>query len=164
MAALTELLRLTHAGITTDEFDAVCRRWLASAQHPRFARPYPQTVYQPMLELLRLLARNGFSCWIFSGGGTDFMRAWASGVYGLPPYRVIGSAGGTEFRIGNAGPSSSRTLPYRPSTTDPQAEFDSPAHRAAAGAGGRVQTATRPAVTAVSTRPDPATGHPAHRR
>jgi hypothetical protein len=104
MAALTELLRLTHAGITTDEFDAVCRRWLASAQHPRFARPYPQTVYQPMLELLRLLARNGFSCWIFSGGGTDFMRAWASGVYGLPPYRVIGSAGGTEFRIGNAGP------------------------------------------------------------
>jgi haloacid dehalogenase-like hydrolase len=104
MAALTELLKLTHAGITTDEFNAVCRRWLASARHPRFARPYPQTVYQPMLELLRLLERNGFSCWIFSGGGTDFMRAWASGVYGLPPYRVIGSAGGTEFRIGNAGP------------------------------------------------------------
>jgi hypothetical protein len=104
MAALTELLKLTHAGATTDEFNAVCRRWLASARHPRFARPYPQTVYQPMLELLRLLERNGFSCWIFSGGGTDFMRAWASDVYGLPPYRVIGSAGGTEFRIGNAGP------------------------------------------------------------
>jgi hypothetical protein len=32
------------------------------------------------------------------------MRAWASGVYGLPPYRVIGSAGRTEFRVGDAGP------------------------------------------------------------
>jgi hypothetical protein len=61
-------------------------------------------VYQPMLELLALLHRSGFSCWIFSGGGTDFMRAFASEVYGLPPHRVIGSVGGTEFRIGPAGP------------------------------------------------------------
>jgi hypothetical protein len=64
MAALTELLTLTHAGITTDEFGAVCRNWLASARHPRFGRPYQETVYQPMLELLGLLDRNGFSCWI----------------------------------------------------------------------------------------------------
>ena len=71
MAALVELLALTHAGITTDEFDALCRSWLASARHPRFGRPYPETVYQPMLELLGLLDRNGFACWIISGGGTD---------------------------------------------------------------------------------------------
>jgi hypothetical protein len=61
MAALMKLLALTHAGITTDEFDAVCRSWLASARHPRFGRPYPATVYQPMVELLGLLDRNGFS-------------------------------------------------------------------------------------------------------
>ena len=77
MPALMELLALTHAGITTDEFDAACRAWLATARHPRFGRPYPQTVYQPMLELLTLLGRRGFACWIFSGGGTDFMRTWA---------------------------------------------------------------------------------------
>ena len=104
MPALTELVALTHAGITTDEFAAVSRRWLASARHPRFDRPYPATVYQPMLELLGLLDRNGFSCWIFSGGGTDFMRAWAGEVYGLPPHRVIGSIGETEFREGSDGP------------------------------------------------------------
>ena len=86
MAALMKLLALTHAGITTDEFDAACRSWLASARHPRFGRPYPATVYQPMLELLGLLDRRGFSCWIFSGGGTDFMRTWAGDVYGLPPH------------------------------------------------------------------------------
>ena len=104
MNALMELLKLTHAGITTDEFDAASRAWLASARHPRFERPYPATVYQPMLELLSLLDRNGFSCWIFSGGGTDFMRAWADEVYGLPPHRVIGSVGETEFRYESGGP------------------------------------------------------------
>jgi haloacid dehalogenase-like hydrolase len=104
MAALVELLALTHAGITTDEFDALCRSWLASARHPRFGRSYPETVYQPMLELLGLLDRHGFSCWIFSGGGTDFMRTWAADVYGLPPHRVIGSVGETEFRVGASGP------------------------------------------------------------
>jgi phosphoserine phosphatase len=104
MAALVELLALTHAGITTDEFDALCLSWLASARHPRFGRPYPETVYQPMLELLGLLDRNGFSCWIISGGGTDFMRTWTADVYGLPPHRVIGSVGETEFRIRAGGP------------------------------------------------------------
>ena len=104
LGALVELMKLTHAGISTDEFAAVCRRWLASARHPRFGRPYPAMVYQPMLELLDLLAANGFSCWIFSGGGTDFMRAFASEVYGLPPHRVIGSVGATEFRDGPDGP------------------------------------------------------------
>jgi haloacid dehalogenase-like hydrolase len=104
MAALTELLTLTHAGITTDEFGAACRRWVASASHPRFGRPYPEMIYQPMLELLDLLDGHGFSCWIFSGGGTDFMRAFAAEIYGLPPYRVIGSVGATEFRDGPAGP------------------------------------------------------------
>jgi hypothetical protein len=104
LKALNELVELTHSGISTDEFAAVCRRWLASARHPRSGRPYPAMVYQPMLELLDLLAACGFSCWIFSGGGTDFMRAFASEVYGLPPYRVIGSVGATEFRDGPDGP------------------------------------------------------------
>ncbi len=104
MPALTDLLKLTHAGLTTGEFEAVRRRWLAAARHPRSGRPYPAMVYQPMLELLGLLGRSGFSCWIFSGGGTDFMRTWAGDVYGLPPHRVIGSVGATEFRLGPDGP------------------------------------------------------------
>jgi hypothetical protein len=57
-----------------------------------------------MLELLGLLDCSGFSCWIFSGGGTDFMRAFASELYGLPPHRVIGSVGATEFRVSPDGP------------------------------------------------------------
>jgi phosphoserine phosphatase len=113
MPALMKLLALTHAGISTDEFDAACRRWLASARHPRFGRLYPGTVYQPMLELLSLLAARGFSCWIFSGGGTDFMRTWATDVYHLPAHRVIGSVGQTEFRLREAGPELLKTAEVR---------------------------------------------------
>jgi haloacid dehalogenase-like hydrolase len=104
IGALFELLKLTHGNVTTSEFDAACRRWMAGAKHPRFGVAYASTVYQPMLELLRLLDDNGFSCWIFSGGGADFMRAWAPDVYGLPAHRVIGSVGKAEFRVGENGP------------------------------------------------------------
>ena len=120
MAALVDLVKLTHAGITTDEFAALCRNWLASARHPRFDRPYPAMVYQPMLELLGLLSRNGFSCWIFSGGGTDFMRVWAAEVYGLPPHRVIGSVGETEFRNGTGGPELVKTATIQIVNDGPQ--------------------------------------------
>jgi hypothetical protein len=41
MAALIKLVALTHAGITTEEFDVLCRSWLASARHPRFGCTYP---------------------------------------------------------------------------------------------------------------------------
>ena len=120
MAALIDLMKLTHAGITTDEFAAFCRGWLASARHPRFDRPYPAMVYQPMLELLGLLSRSGFSCWIFSGGGTDFMRVWATEVYGLPPHRVIGSVGETEFRNGADGPELVKTATIQIVNDGPQ--------------------------------------------
>jgi haloacid dehalogenase-like hydrolase len=104
IGALLDLLKLTHGNVTTDEFDAACRRWMATARHPRFGVSYSSTVYQPMLELLELLHGHGFSCWIFSGGGADFMRAWASDVYGVPKHRLIGSIGTTEFRMGERGP------------------------------------------------------------
>lgn len=103
LSALLALVVLTHSDVTTEKFDQLCRCWLAAAKHPRFDRPYTELVYQPMLELLTLLSENGFTNWIMSGGGTDFMRAWAPGVYGMAPYQVIGSVGGTDFRIGDKG-------------------------------------------------------------
>jgi hypothetical protein len=104
LGAVLELVKLTHGSVTTDDFDAAARKWFASARHPRSASSYGSMVYQPMLELLALLGENGFSCWIFSGGGVDFMRAWAPEVYGLDAHRLIGSVGSLEFRIGDDGP------------------------------------------------------------
>jgi phosphoserine phosphatase len=104
LGKVVELVALTHGSITTDEFDRVCRNWMATAHHPLSGRPFSEMVYQPMLELLALLGANGFSCWIFSGGGADFMRTWATEVYGLAPHRLIGSLGSTTFEVGDDGP------------------------------------------------------------
>jgi hypothetical protein len=103
-AKVIELVALTHGSITTDEFDRVCRDWMAAATHPTSGRPFTAMVYQPMLELLRLLEDHEFTCWIFSGGGTDFMRSWAPSVYGLAPHRLIGSVGTTTSHNSEAGP------------------------------------------------------------
>lgn len=90
---------LTHAGMTTEEFDASVAQWAATAKHPRFDRSYIDCVYQPMLEVLAYLRANGFKTFIVSGGGQDFMRVWAEDVYGIPPQQVIGTNSRTKFEI-----------------------------------------------------------------
>lgn len=102
--AVAELLAATHAGLTTDEFDAAVRDWLKAARHPRFDRPYTDLVYQPMLEVLAHLRANGFKTYIVSGGGADFLRAFAERVYGVPPNQVVGSSGKTKFELRDGTP------------------------------------------------------------
>jgi phosphoglycolate phosphatase-like HAD superfamily hydrolase len=96
---LVTLIMATHAGLTTDAFAASVTDWLATAQHPRFQRPFLRLVYQPMVELLEYLRANGFKTFIVSGGGVDFMRPWAEGAYGIPPEQVVGSSIRTGFEL-----------------------------------------------------------------
>jgi hypothetical protein len=56
-------------------------------------------VYAPMIELLDHLRANGFEVYIVSGGGIDFMRAFAETIYAVPPQNVIGSLGKASFQI-----------------------------------------------------------------
>jgi phosphoglycolate phosphatase-like HAD superfamily hydrolase len=102
--ALLELVMATHAGVTTEEFSAIVNDWIADARHPRFDRPYTDLAYQPMLELLDYLRASGFSTYIVSGGGVDFMRPWTQAVYGIPPEQVIGSRIRTTFEIQDGQP------------------------------------------------------------
>jgi hypothetical protein len=90
--ALMQIVMTTHAGTTTEEFDAIVRAWIASARHPKTGRPYTSMVYQPMLEVLAYLRANGFKTFIVSGGGIEFMRPWAESVYGIPPEQIVGSS------------------------------------------------------------------------
>jgi hypothetical protein len=101
---LVELLMVTHAGMTTDEFSKIAADWLATARHPRFKRPYTELVYQPMLELLAYLRANGFKTFIVSGGGVEFMRPWTERVYGIPPEQVVGSSIKTRFEMRDGRP------------------------------------------------------------
>ena len=100
--AAFELAFATHAGLTEEEFMDAARAWFATAKHPKLGRP-DRLVYQPQLELLEFLRANGFKTFIVSGGGVDFMRAFAEEVYGIPPEQVIGSSVKTRFEISDGG-------------------------------------------------------------
>jgi phosphoglycolate phosphatase-like HAD superfamily hydrolase len=104
MKGLVTLVMTTHAGVTTEEFGEIVRNWVATAQHPVFERPYPATAFKPMVELLGYLRANGYSTFIVSGGGVEFMRAFTQDAYGIPPEQVIGSTGKTEFRMVDGAP------------------------------------------------------------
>jgi len=101
---LVEMAMATHAGMTSEEFDAIVRDWITTAKHPKTGRLYTEMVYQPMLELLDYLRANGFKTFIVSGGGIEFMRPWAERVYGSPPEQVIGSSIKTKFEMREGKP------------------------------------------------------------
>ncbi|MEM7192681.1 MAG: HAD family hydrolase [Pseudomonadota bacterium] len=98
------LMAGTHAGMTTVEFNDIVSTWLKTTKHPRFKRLYTDLTYLPMIELLDYLRANGFTTFIVSGGGTDFMRAYTEEAYGIPPWQVVGSSGETEFRMWDSSP------------------------------------------------------------
>jgi hypothetical protein len=96
---LLELIALTHAGNTSDEFAQIVREWVRSARHPTFKRPYTELTFAPMRELLDYLRANGFKVWIVSGGGVEFLRVLSEELYGVPPEQVIGSSVKTRYAL-----------------------------------------------------------------
>jgi phosphoserine phosphatase len=90
--------------MTIDEFHASVVDWIATSKHPVTGRAYTSMVYQPMLELLAYLRRNGFKTYIASGGGLEFMRPWAEKTYGIPPEQVIGSYEKLAYEIEDGTP------------------------------------------------------------
>ena len=76
-----EIITVTHAGMTTDEFVLAVQEWITSAKHPETGRLYTEMVYQPMVELLIYLRSNGFKTFIVSGGGVEFMRVDGAGLW-----------------------------------------------------------------------------------
>jgi hypothetical protein len=94
-----ELLAATQTGMTPEEFNQIATAWFATARHPRFGRLFVDLVYQPQLELLAYLRGNGFKTFIVSGGGVDFMRAYAPDAYGIPTEQIVGSSAKTRFEL-----------------------------------------------------------------
>jgi phosphoserine phosphatase len=84
-------------GMSVEDYEASVADFYGSAQHLTLKRAYSGAVYQPMIELLRYLEANGFTCYIVSGGERDFMRPMTQEYYGIPPERVVGSALGLEY-------------------------------------------------------------------
>ncbi len=99
LKGIAELVMASHAGMSPAEFQKIAGDWLATAKHPRFKRPYTDLVYQPMLELLSYLRDNGFTTYIVSGGGIEFVRNFSESKYGIPPAQVVGSSIKTKYEV-----------------------------------------------------------------
>jgi len=103
MKDLETIAGATLSGMTVDDFRAEVTKWLESARDPRWHRPYTELTYLPMQEVIAYLRTNGFKTYIVTGGGQDFVRAFAQRVYGIPPEQVVGSAGQTKFTYDASG-------------------------------------------------------------
>lgn len=95
------LLREWIDGVSTDDYKNWVQCWLGKALHPRFQRPYPRLVYQPMLEVLALFRQHGFRNYLVSGGSCYFIRAFSEEAYGIGPEQALGSQLMTRLRDKN---------------------------------------------------------------
>ncbi|MCA9944279.1 MAG: haloacid dehalogenase-like hydrolase [Anaerolineales bacterium] len=103
MPVLMKGILTAFANVTVEDFAARAGEFLHTQSHPTLKRLYSQCGYAPMIELLRFLEANGFTNFIASGGGRDFMRPITAEMYGIPPDRVIGSSVSLEFRASDHG-------------------------------------------------------------
>lgn len=89
---LLKIIMATHSGMTVEQYQQDVEKWLEIAKDGRFNKAYTDLTYQPMKEMLTYLQEHDFKTYIVSGGGVDFMRAWAPQAYNIPTEQIIGSA------------------------------------------------------------------------
>ena len=100
----TRILAATHTGMSTEAFLEIVERWIATAKHPRYQRLYTDLIYEPMREVMSYLRDHDFKTYIVTGGGQEFVRAYAQNAYGVPPEQVIGSSIQTKYELVDGKP------------------------------------------------------------
>ena len=100
---LEKIIITTLTGMTTDEFDAEVKKWLATSKDRRWRRHYTELTYKPMQEVMSHLRANGYKTFIVTGFGQDFVRVYSQQVYDIPPEQVVGSALATKYGYANDG-------------------------------------------------------------
>jgi phosphoglycolate phosphatase-like HAD superfamily hydrolase len=94
---LDVIVTAAFSGMSVEDFQSEVKKWLETARHPRYKRPYTELTYLPMLEVQKFLRANGYRVYIVTGGGQDFVRVFADRVYEIPPENVVGTMEGTKF-------------------------------------------------------------------
>jgi len=101
---LLQVVAASHAGMTTDLFESTISQWIDTAKNPAKQKLYKELVFEPMLDLVKYLQANNFKVFIVSGGGIEFIRAWAESVYGIPKDQIIGSSIKAKYDYNNGDP------------------------------------------------------------
>ena len=91
MEELLSIVGATLTGMDVETYRDEVAAWIKDARDPRWKRPFTELVYQPQIELLKYLRANGYRTYIVTGGGQDFVRAYAEPVYGIPVEQVVGT-------------------------------------------------------------------------
>ena len=109
MAKFTEkdwlqIVAVTHAGMSTADFEDLVADWLPKSANPVFKRPVTELVYQPMLEVMDYLRESGFRTYLVTGGGQEFVRVYSERVYGVPVEQVVGSSILTKYEMVDGSP------------------------------------------------------------
>ena len=99
-----EIVAVTHAGVSTAEFETLVADWVPNSVNPVFKRPVTELVYQPMLEVMDYLRESGFRTYLVTGGGQEFVRVYAEDVYGVPVEQVVGSSIVTKYETVDGKP------------------------------------------------------------
>jgi phosphoserine phosphatase len=99
LKVMSDGLLKAYSGESIDSYAEKASDFLHLSQNPRLKRPYLSTVYAPMVELLHYLKANGFTNYIASGGGRDFIRTISEKLYGIPAERIIGSSVALEYKV-----------------------------------------------------------------
>jgi phosphoserine phosphatase len=92
MPALAKGVLSAFEGLTTEDFAARVDAFFRTGVHPSLKRLYRDCGFAPMVDLLRFLEAYGFTNYIVSGGGRDFIRQIAGDIYGIPQERVVGTS------------------------------------------------------------------------
>ena len=134
-----------YGGISVEEFEAKLDAFLRSAQHPTLGRGYLQTSYAPMVQLLAYLETNGFSNYVVSGGGRDFIR---------PVTRTSTASHANGSSAAPRHSSTSVASTAAPSTTKPRptTSMTGPRSRCASGAERGAAPYWRPATPTATSR------------
>ena len=99
-----EIVAVTHAGMSTADFEAIVADWIPKSTNPVFGVPVTDLIYQPMIEVMDLLRAHGYRTYIVTGGGQEFVRVYSRDVYGIPPEQVIGSSIVTRYEMQDGTP------------------------------------------------------------
>ena len=101
---IEKIVAVTHSGMTEKEFQEIVKNWIDKTEQPRFHKLFTQLIYQPMLEVIKLLQDNDFTVYIVSGGGQEFIRVYSENVYGIPVENIIGSAAKVKYEYREGHP------------------------------------------------------------
>ncbi|HZZ59913.1 MAG TPA: haloacid dehalogenase-like hydrolase, partial [Roseiarcus sp.] len=98
MGDLVKIAAATLFGMDVEAYRDEVAAWLKQARDRRWKRPYADLTYLPQIELLNFRRANGYKTYIVTGGGQDFVRVYSERIYGIPPEKIVGTAGGLTYQ------------------------------------------------------------------